>query len=390
MQLHFEEGQVSRVVLAPALTPFSEEVMAFLQNLSEELRSRGRDYPDVMAFAFWCRRAALLKAKERYPDAERRLGRGTVFHIAPGNVPLLFAYSLAAGLLAGNKNIVRLSGRVFPQADLVTDTIGVLIQEKHPEMKDYICLLRYGHDDEITAILSAAADIRVIWGGDATIDRIRRIPLKAGADDICFADRCGICVISAEDYLQEESKDLLIQRFYNDSYVFDQNACTSPFVIIWTGNTAETASADFRRRLGEMAEKEYHPEPAQTVGKLAAFLEAAAVLPLQLKTSLRKPNFMAAEVLGLDGRLLQHRYHSGYFYEYKATELEEILPLCSTRCGTITYFGSIEDSLRKLVRENACEGGRRIVPIGSALDFSLDWDGYDLIRDMSAFATIFP
>ena len=383
MQLIFDEERVRRNLSAPVLQPFSEEVMLFLQDLSEQLRMHGREYPDVMALAFWCRRASLTKARERYSEPEQRRGRGVVFHIAPGNVPLLFAYSLAAGLLAGNKNIVRLSDREYPQTDLVAGMIAQLIQEKHPELKDYVYLLRYGHDDEITARLSAIADVRVIWGGDRTIAGIRKIPVKTGAKEICFGDRCGICVISAEDYLQEDNKDLLIRRFFNDTYVFDQNACTSPIAVIWLGKDADAAAKDFWIRLGELVKQEYFMQPAQITGKLAAFLEAAAEIPLRLVTSLYEPKLMVAEVSGPDEKLMEHKYHSGYFYEYKTDDIREILPFCTHRCGTITYFGDIADRLQEFLTESGRGGDKRIVPVGTAMEFSLVWDGYDLITEMS-------
>ena len=383
MQLIFDEERVRRTVSAPVLNLFSEEVLSFLQELSERLRTHGREYPDVMALAFWCRRAALVKARERYSYVEERQGRGVAFHIAPGNVPLLFAYSLAAGLLAGNKNIIRLSAREYPQTNLVMDMIARLIEEKYSELKDYVYLLQYGHDDEITAGLSSIADIRVIWGGDRTVARIREIPVKPGLKDICFGDRCGICVISAEDYMQEENKDLLIRRFFNDTYVFDQNACTSPVAVIWLGNDADAAAKDFRIRLGKMADEEYFIRPAQITGKLAAFLEAAAAMSLRLVTSVHAPKLFVAGVSRIDGKLLEYKYHSGYFYEYKADNLKDILPLCTEHLGTITYFGGIADQLRKTLDESSCGDDKRIVPVGTAMDFSLIWDGYDLITEMS-------
>lgn len=383
MQLIFDEERVQEIVSAPVLQPFSTAVMAFLQDLSELLRAQGRSYPDVMALAFWCRRASLTKARERYTDTEQRRGKGVVFHIAPGNVPLLFAYSLAAGLLAGCKNIVRLSGKEYPQTDLVTEAICRLIEEKYPELKNYVYLLRYGHDDEITGRLSAQADVRLIWGGDATIARICRIPAKSAAKDVCFGDRCGICVISAADYLQEENKDLLIRRFYNDTYVFDQNACTSPCAVIWTGDEAGPAAKDFWNRLGEMAEREYPIEPAQITGKLTAFLEAAAAMPLRLKTSLHKPKMLVAELSKATETVLEHKYHSGFFYEYKTDDLRDIFSFCTARCGTITYFGDLADQLQQMAAANGFTETGRIVPIGTAMDFSLRWDGYDLITEMS-------
>ena len=81
---------------------FSEEVMDFLGALSASLLNdrESRIYPDVITFAFFCRKANLLRLKTQYVDESLRLGRGIVFHIAPSNVPVNFGYSLVAGLLA--------------------------------------------------------------------------------------------------------------------------------------------------------------------------------------------------------------------------------------------------------------------------------------------------
>ena len=47
------------------------------------------------------------------------IGRGSILHITPSNVPMNFAYSLSFGLLSGNRNIIRLPGRNFIQIKLL-------------------------------------------------------------------------------------------------------------------------------------------------------------------------------------------------------------------------------------------------------------------------------
>lgn len=101
---------------ARPLAPFDGGVMAFLSDLGAALIAgrEARAYPDVVAFGFFCRRANLEALAREYEGAvSDRLGRGLSFHIAPSNVPVNFAYSLAAGLLAGNACVVKASSRVF-------------------------------------------------------------------------------------------------------------------------------------------------------------------------------------------------------------------------------------------------------------------------------------
>ena len=82
------------------------------------------------------KRQAVLSYAKEYKDAAKRLGRGIVFHIAPSNVPVNFAFSLAAGLLAGNKNIVRIPSKDFPQVRIICTEINNLLSE-YPDTVSY-------------------------------------------------------------------------------------------------------------------------------------------------------------------------------------------------------------------------------------------------------------
>jgi len=93
------------------LPPFDDSIVEYLDQLSTILRKdrRIKEFPDVATFSFFCRRGNLNKNKKLYTDSTRNLrkGRGLVFHICPSNVPVNFAFSFVAGLLAGNANLVR-------------------------------------------------------------------------------------------------------------------------------------------------------------------------------------------------------------------------------------------------------------------------------------------
>ena len=109
------------------LRPFDDAVIAFLNDLSGELR-KVREYPDVATFGFWCRKAALTQEKAKIDDVNERFGKGIVFHSTPSNVPVNFAFSFAAGLLAGNANVVRLPGKPFEQVDIISAAVRKLLE----------------------------------------------------------------------------------------------------------------------------------------------------------------------------------------------------------------------------------------------------------------------
>ncbi|MBQ9412879.1 MAG: hypothetical protein IJU29_07265 [Oscillospiraceae bacterium] len=205
------------------LRPFDGAVIAFLNDLSLILR-RCRGYSDVATFGFWCRKAALLREKDRYDDLPDRLGRGVVFHSTPANVPVNFAFSFAAGLLAGNGNIVRLPGKPFEQVTVICDAVNALLAEGHRDLRPYIVFVRFPPVKEIADAFSAVCDVRVIWGGDQTVAQLRQSPLPPRATEITFADRHSIAVIDADAYWLAENRDTVAQSFYNDTYFSDQNA----------------------------------------------------------------------------------------------------------------------------------------------------------------------
>lgn len=218
--------------------PFDDSVVEFLNSLSKILmKSReAKAYPDVITLGFWMRKSSVLAFKERFvtDSSDIKIGRGVAFHIAPSNVPVNYAYSLLTGLLTGNANVVRIPSKDFPQVSIINKAINEALEE-YPDMKPYICLVRYGRDQKVNDMFSALADTRIIWGGDNTIAEIRKSPLGPRAGEIAFADRYSLAVIDSDKYMEVSDKERLAEEFYNDTYLSDQNACTSPRLVVWMG-----------------------------------------------------------------------------------------------------------------------------------------------------------
>ena len=262
--------------------PFSEIVVEYLNALSVSLLKdrESRSYPDVVTFAFFCRKANLLRLKEELLDKDEiRLGRGVLFHIAPGNVPVNFAYTLVAGLLAGNRNIVRVSGKEFPQVDIIIRHIHELAKDiSFQDVSERIVLVRYGHTSDASAYFSSIADVRVIWGGDRTISTIRKNELPPRSFDVCFADRYSVALINPDVIVQAGDNEIekLAEGFYNDTYLFDQNACSAPHLIFWRKtNTLSKAKMRFWMAVHQLVKKKYDLQAVLAVDKLMAFCRQA-------------------------------------------------------------------------------------------------------------------
>ena len=316
-----------------------------------------------------------------------RFGKGIVFHSTPSNVPVNFAFSFAAGLLAGNANIVRLPGKPFEQAGIISDAISRLLGHNHKNMAPYIAFVKFPPMKEISDAFSALCNVRVIWGGDMTVDELRQSKIPARTTEITFADRHSIAVIDADAYLAEERKDAVIQNFYNDTYYSDQNACTSPRIIFWKGDKTAEAKADFWKRVHGLVIEKYSLAPVQSVGKLNAMYSVASQKKVKLENS-QDMFITRLAVNEIQKDLMDYKYNSGFYFEKDIDSLDDIVNVCDIRCQTVTYFGVKEEEFRQFLEESRPIGIDRIVPMGKSMDFALIWDGYDLIRQMSRKVTI--
>ena len=367
----------------PVRSPFDEETLEFWNDVSKAILSDRAAYPEEVTFAFWVRKAATQGLKARFVQDEGtiHLGRGTAFHIAPSNVPVNYAYSLAAGLLTGNANIVRLPSKRFPQAERIAAQIHTVL-ERYPALRPYVCLVRYDRDREVNDLLSRLADTRIVWGGDATIAELRKSPLGPRAGEITFADRCSLAVIDSEWYLERADRHRTAQAFYNDTFLTDQNACTSPRIVVWLGNRRAEAKEVFWETLHELVKARYEFQPVQGIDKLSrACLLSAEREGVRVQSRLDNLIFRTA-VPALDRSLLDWTGTSGYFLEYDCKDILELLDLCGdSRCQTVAYGGEKERLLPLL--NAGLKGIDRVVPLGKTMEFDLIWDGYHLYERLT-------
>lgn len=364
---------------------FSSEAICFFNELSKGLLTdkEARKYSDIVTLAFWLRRASLEKQKLRFEIADNidiRLGRGIAFHIAPSNVAVNYAYSFAISLLMGNFNIVRLPSKAFAQVEIINRMIKEILIN-FPDLEKYICFIKYGHDKKITDYLSVMCDVRIIWGGDLTISQIRESKLKPRAIEITFADRYSICVIDAQAFLDIRNQNDVINKFYNDTYLFDQNACTSPRVIVWVGGRVEEAQEKFWSLLNKKVLENYQCSSIQIINKLVLFCITAAKLG-DVKIRIDKNNMlMRVQILKLDEETMAYYGNSGYFLEYVTDDIESIKNICSEKCQTISYIGN--SKMFTVLLNAGVRGIDRIVPVGRTSEFDFIWDGHVLVERLS-------
>ena len=372
---------------------FDDIIIEFLDKLSTEIlkTKESKQYSDLITFAFWCRKSSILFFKSTYNLQNIQLGRGTVFHITPSNVPINFAYSLVVGLLSGNKNIVKISSKEFPQVTLLCSIISkVLQQDEFKDISNYIIVCRYDHDIEITSYFSINCDIRIIWGGDETINEIRKSPLSPRAFDITFADRHSLCIINADELIKEPNIDIVAKNFYNDTYLFDQNACTSPYLVIWLGtsNNIEIGKKVFWDKLHKLVKENYLLHDISAVDKYIETCRLAIDKDNCSNKQMPDNLIVRNSINTLFSDINKYKFNCGYFLEYSTKNINEIAEIINSKYQTLSYYGIKDIILKEFISSNKLPGIDRIVPIGRTTDFSLIWDGYDLINTLSRIINV--
>ncbi len=378
------------------LEVYNKKTLHFISDLGKLLKNKkdSKQYPDVITFAFFCRKNNLDNFKKKYLSDSRvlRLGLGTIFHITPSNIPTNFAYSLLFGLITGNSNIVKVPSKKFDQITMISNAINeLLFKKKYFFLREMITIVRYSDNDEITKKLSLKCDARVIWGGDSTINSLRKFPIPERSIDIPFADRYSACFLNSDKIikLKDNSLQLLIQKFYNDTFVVDQNACSSPQIIFWTKTNSSKAKKIFWKNLSKYISKKYKPPEISVIdnyNKLCSNLLERSSLIKNFK--IFDKSIYTISLKKLDNKITSLRGKWGFFYEFEIKNLDKISKIIDKKFQTLTYYGFEKNYFLNFMKKKKLSGIDRFVPVGQALNIELVWDGYDLNKILSREVTI--
>ncbi|WP_433053331.1 acyl-CoA reductase [Dactylosporangium sp. CS-033363] len=390
---------MAEVTAAPSGGPLvvgDERVRDFLTKFSRRLLRPdvARRHPELGSLGFFLRKGELARAVSRLGDGvagQRRAPRGLVLHFPPANVDTIFVYSWALSALAGNHNVVRISNRSAGAAEAVLAALNDVLADADPAIAQTQRMVTYERDDTLTAALSAVCDLRVLWGGDASVTALRRHPVRPLARELAFPDRSSFAAISVAGWRSATAaqRRAAVAGFANDLYWFDQAACSSPRALFWVGS--HEAVADARAEFtGLMAEeislRGWTVEPAMAVEKYVATYGLAAD---GAATRVAFAGNALAEVdLASLGELQRGWLGAGTVCHVTAGSLAELAPAIRRKDQTLAHFGFTLTELDDFVTLVAGRGLDRIVPFGQALTFAGVWDGLDLLHEFTRIITI--
>ncbi len=378
------------------LEVFDKKIIELLSSLSKNLLSNIniRNYPDVATFAFWCRKSNISKIKKNLSSSYLRTGVGLTYHNSPSNVPVNFAFSLVFGILSGNSSVLRLPSKQTEQSEIILNELSKLLKKPtYTKIKKLINIIKFDYDDEINKFWMLNADARIIWGGDETVKRMRSYECKPRSRELVFPDRYSLCVIKAEKILKLSNSEInkLSENLFNDIYLMNQQACSSPQLVNWIGDeiVIEKAKEIIWKKLLNLANSKITLEPIQYMNKYVDVCKNV-ILNSNIEKIKKKDNILYN--IKLSHFIKDQQFQRGFFgtiHEISIKNLNELSSIIDSRCQTLTYFGFKSDELKKFVIFNNLRGLDRIVPIGKSMDMDIIWDGYDVINQLSRTIDIY-
>ncbi|HAV90236.1 MAG TPA: hypothetical protein DCW44_03050 [Eubacterium sp.] len=193
--------------------------------------------------------------------------------------------------------------------------------------------------------------------------------------------------MNSDVYVEGNKYEEIAKKFYNDTYLSDQNACTSPKLVVWTGNSSDKARELFWTELEKMIKDSYQVSAVQVVGKITSIYRYAGESEEGVNPKIvffDKENKINRVIINkVEERIMELEQNSGLFFEYMTNNLEDIIPICSKKLQTIAVYGVDRSSIEDFLIKARPRGIDRVVEIGKTMDFSLVWDGYNLIEEMS-------
>jgi hypothetical protein len=359
--------------------------LKFLRDLSIELRNnkKVKNYPNLIYLMFWCNdRIKLKKNKNKFLN----LGRGLVFHVCPANVPTNFVYSFLFGLLSGNSNIIKIPSKHFEEKKLILSIIQKILNKAvYKVFKNSNRFIEYSDNNEITKYLSSICDARVIWGGNKTINDIRKNWIPEKSIELTFADRYSLSLINI-DKLKKEKKinfNSIIKKFYYDSYTMNQMACNSPHFVFWLGKKDLNFQKKFWQKLNEIVEKKFSLDEVHAVEKYTNLMENIITNGEFSDINQLKNNVFICTPKHKLTKIENIRGVNGTFFQVNINNLRDLKKFITKKCQTVSYYGLTKKELRDFLLKSNLFGIDRVVPVGRALEIDLIWDGYDVISSLS-------
>ncbi|CAN2050532.1 Acyl-CoA reductase LuxC [Candidatus Magnetomoraceae bacterium gMMP-13] len=375
-----------------------ESLLDLFQKWSRSIVSSDASHvPGVVFLSLWLRRSSLESLLVRelgksaisgdwLTDGNIRLKAfpvGLVGHWPAANVEILPFLSMVCSLLGGNVALVRIPPVLMRPARLIfnslikVDTDGIILNR--------LSLVTFDKNHRnLHKIMANSVDGAMIWGGKEAIVNIRSLPFPHWARLMCFGPRISIAALDKGAWADLENRKKWSLRLARDLWQFDQQACSSPYVLF----VEKSSELDVQNLLNEIAnalenENLKHPRIELNASLTSAIVQARADCLLDDSSN------QAIFPLTPDWSILIHNklqfpeaVHGRVLHVVLIDDLLDAVKLLNRNVQTIGLGMSNKTKERLFADLAGKKGIDRIVRLGTMHIFNSPWDGSKIISSM--------
>ena len=284
--------------------------------------------------------------------------------------------------MTGNNNIIRVSKKTEPHSKIILKAIKSISKNKYKEIYNFNHFLYYEKDLLINEKISRSVDARMIWGSNQTINSFKKFKTKPYCKDFNFFERFSICLLNSNKISNLNDFELqnFLKNFYNDTYLTDQAACSSPRIIYWYGKNIKSIQVFFWSKMLAFLKK----QPFSLNEYTAIDKDVFSILNFEKNKDFIKDYFNYENLINIinlkkvPSNIDNFKGSNGFFYQYDLKKLNEINKTVNRNYQTLTYFGFSKKQIEKIILNKNLKGIDRAVPVGQSLNLDMNWDGIDL------------
>ncbi|MBT7610674.1 MAG: hypothetical protein HN576_13020 [Bacteriovoracaceae bacterium] len=201
---------------------------------------------------------------------------GILTHIAPGNAPALSFLALVEGMLAGNKNIIKLSSKDSDFCIQALTELSSYDSSKKIEKCNAVLRISSKRKNVLKSIISISDGVSA-WGGDEAIQSIQSM-ISPGARLIPWGHKISFGIVSEKKLHCHE----VISKIAADCILMNQQACSSPQTIMLATSDKNEIDEFAKRLLDEMVDLSREmKDPELTIQEQAEITNISEVVRLE-------------------------------------------------------------------------------------------------------------
>lgn len=318
---------------------------------------------------------------------------GTVLHWAAANVPIQLFLSATSGVLAGNRNIVRVPRSLvgFVEAALSVAPIAA-----NPVL-ERLLFVAFEHDrTDLASACAVRSDAAMIWGGHDAVASVRSLPFPHWARLQVFGPRisAAMVLLDEETLNQPQEFQRLCRRIARETWQFDQQACSSPLALYLqvtpgaasAGGGRENTERSFVQALAKAFDEEERAHPRYELDPRISVDIALARAKWLMDDQGGKalfPSSPAWSILyGGDVDRVPEPVHGRTLHLVSSSNLEFAASRFDSSTQTVGIWihdSSIEVGVARMA---LIRGADRVVRLGLMHVFNTPWDAHELVRPL--------